>query len=151
MTDLALVFDGTLLCGDLARAGAGLELDDTLRTAIVISLFSDARAGDDDELPAGETDPRGWWGDVLGALPNDVTGSKLWLHLREKQLPSVLRVIEDDARKALGWLVEDGLAKRVECRATNPGAGRWLLRVDVERPDGTRADLSLDLLYGRAA
>ena len=69
MIDIALTFDPATFEFDLALAGAGdardLQGDDGLLTAVIISLFTDARAHDDDPLPderVGVTsDKRGWW------------------------------------------------------------------------------------------
>ena len=69
--DICLHFDqenglfDALLSGPLAD----LQGDDGLMTAVIISLFTDARAHDDDPLPdervGVSSDRRGWWGDCL--------------------------------------------------------------------------------------
>ena len=48
---------------------------DPIDSAIVLSLFCDARALAEDRQP----DPRGWWGDALAGQPFDRWGSRLWL------------------------------------------------------------------------
>ena len=107
-----------LVNGDLATDGG-------LQTAVIISLFTDARADDDAELPAGERDPRGWWGDKLGSTSGDVTGSKLWLLSREKQEKRVMMLAEQYARESLQWLVDDRVAEKITVAASNPRQG-WL-------------------------
>ena len=49
--------------GDLAIISGDVLLTDGLETAVILSLFLDARARDDDPLPDGGTDRRGWWDD----------------------------------------------------------------------------------------
>ncbi len=75
----------------LNDADDDFETDAGLETAVIISLFTDRRAGENDELPATETDRRGWWGNTLQDADDEI-GSKLWLLCREKQLPVVMRV-----------------------------------------------------------
>ncbi|MGI8839772.1 MAG: phage GP46 family protein [Caulobacteraceae bacterium] len=137
MTDIALkITDDGDFAADIFMAGADLAGDDGMRTAVVISLFTDARAGDDDVLPQPGGDRRGWWGDTYAEIPGDVTGSKLWLLDREKQLPSVLSRAQEYAGAALAWLVDDGVASAVKVVASFPVRG-WLgLSVTVERPSG---------------
>lgn len=49
MTDLAIVWkDGS---GDIAQDGIDMLTDNSLTTEVVISLFTDRRAQDSDELP----------------------------------------------------------------------------------------------------
>lgn len=86
---------------------------DPLIAAVVISLFSDARAGAEYI-----GDPRGWWGDELSPLPDDKTGSLLWLFARAKNTPETLRVVEDTASTALQWLIDDRVVDAVTVAAS---------------------------------
>ncbi|WP_273454777.1 phage GP46 family protein [Nevskia ramosa] len=132
MADLALlplsadVADGIgldLLDGDLV-------LDDSLRSAVVISLFTDS------ENPDG-TDPdrRGWWGDALG-VQGDRIGSLLWKLQREKETPSVLVDAKRYAEAALAWMLADGVARAVTATATFPERGRLDIEIAIDRPSG---------------
>lgn len=113
MTDLALHWFNADFGADLALATGALATDDGLRTAFLISLFTDARARPDDVLPQGE-DPCGWWGDAYSAKPDDQTGSRLWLLSREKKTPAVLIRARDYAREALAWAIEDGICATID-------------------------------------
>jgi len=135
MTDLALPWSPDAWSADLLLAGAQLATDDGLRTAIVVSLFTDARARDDDPLPAPE-DRRGWWGDALPVAADDRIGSRLWLLGREKRLQAVVGRARDYAAEALAWLVEDGIASSVEVEAEAHAPDRLALAVFVTRPGG---------------
>jgi phage gp46-like protein len=148
--DLALTFDGEILQGDLAVAGADLATDEGLRTAIVVSLFTDARARDDDELPAGADDRRGWWGDFLATIEGDRIGSRLWLLSREKQVPEVLARADEYVREALAWLIEDRIARKVDVAVTAPVRGRLDIAITLTRPAGETAFYRFDYVWERS-
>lgn len=137
MTDIALAWaDGA---GDLRIDGTDLGADDTLRSSILISLFSDARVGPG---VAEDGDRRGWWGDTVGdAGP---LGSHLWLLGREARRQDVPRRAEAYARTSLAWLVEDGLCDRIDVSAEADGAA-LLLRVTAYLPGGSRTDVATEI------
>lgn len=112
-----------LLDGDLA-------LDESLRSAVTISLFTDREAADG-------ADRRGWWGDVLG-VPGDRIGSLLWQLQRRSESPALLNDAKRHCEAALRWLIEDGAARAVTATATFPERGRLSIQVVIERPNGTR-------------
>lgn len=133
MSDLATVYSGFLDGADLALDALGFEVDGGLATAIILSLFTDARA-DAGEVPDGQTDPRGWWGDVVPLVDGYRLGSKLWLLAREKQLPLVLERARAYAAEALAWLVTSGAAAAVQVDARNPRPGVLALYITVDAP-----------------
>ena len=145
--DILLAFGA--LGMDLQLAGGDLMADDSLLTAVVISLFTNRLAEPGDELPAGETDRQGWWADTtLPALKTgggkDRIGSRLWLLRREKQLPSVLARAKEYAEESLAWLVSEGHVLAVSVAATNPARGVLLITVSLTRRQG---DLAWKLQY----
>ena len=108
---------GVPQAGAQMLATYSMELEDTLATAVILSLFTDKRAGRDDVLPRGATDRRGWVGDEYmhegfdaGA---DAWGSALWLVYGGKVLDDVLERARFAAQEALDWLVRDEIASRV--------------------------------------
>jgi phage gp46-like protein len=122
MTDLALVWNADALAADLLLGNGQLATDAGMRTAILISLFSDARAADDEELPEAGSDRRGWWGDAFAreARPDAGTardvnriGSLLWLLSRSKITARVQAQAQQACEEALAWLVRDGIASAV--------------------------------------
>jgi phage gp46-like protein len=115
-----------------------LEDDDGLTTALIISLFTDARALDSDVTPSPDDD-RGWWGDAWPLEANDRIGSRLWLLGRRKQLLSVLAEAQGYAQEALRWLVDDSVAQRVEVEAFIPRDAILGLSIAVYRPQATPA------------
>jgi phage gp46-like protein len=131
--DARLVFDAGELAADLALVAGDLEADNGLETALLLSLFTDARASDEELARFGDTDPRGWWGDSESEFQGDVFGSKLWLLAREKQTNETLNRARDYAQQALDWLREDGIAERVAVDALYPRRGVLGLIVEIER------------------
>jgi len=91
--------------GDLLHDGG-------LASAVLISLFTDARAPVPEQLPDGETSMRGWWGD-LPEIDTMKTGSLLWLIQREKVVPEVAQRAKEYAETALEWMVRDEIAGSV--------------------------------------
>lgn len=92
------------------------ELEEGLRTAIILSLFIDQRV-ESDELEPGQEN-RGWWGDLFEDIP---FGSKLWLLEREKVTNEVLIRYEQYVREALQWLIDDSIADSLSVNATFSG------------------------------
>lgn len=131
--DLALVWrDGF---GYLHLDGSDLSVDDGLRSAVLVSLFTDRRARPDDSLPDGSKDRRGHWSDSH-LLGDDQEGSRLWLLEREKVQPEVLRRAEDYSREGLNWMLEDGAALALQVSAWTSGRGDLNLSVAITRPSG---------------
>lgn len=149
MADIRTSF--TDFAADWAVDGASLAQDDGLETAIVISLFTDRRANDDDVLPSGGDDRRGWWGDTFAEVDGDRIGSRLWLLAREKQLPEVLVRAKQYAEEALQWLIDDGIARAVyvtaEAVTTNAPAGTLGLLIEVVRSARPVAQFRFDLFW----
>lgn len=133
MSDIRTRFKG--FAGDWSILGPSLEGDDGLETAVTISLFSDARAGENDLLPDPLSGRRGWWGDSFAEIPGDRIGSRLWLLAREKQIAAVLGPAEIYARESLAWLIEDGIARSVKVAAEIAGDGVLGLAVEIARAD----------------
>lgn len=136
MTDIALAWNPLLARADIAVAKGDLVPDAGLRTAVLISLFTDALARADDEIPDGTDDRRGWWGDtpVEGAAADPV-GSRLWLLVRAKRTEETRRRAETYARDALAWMLADGVAEAVGVSAAWAGDRGDQLRlvVTIER------------------
>lgn len=132
--DIALKYNDGVI--DLDFGDGGNAIDDTLRTAVIISLFTDRRADDDDTLPDGSNDRRGWWGDTYPDVDGDLTGSRIWLLSRSKQIPDVLRHAETYAKEALQWMIDDGVASFIEAIAENPFNSVMMLSIHITRPNG---------------
>lgn len=111
-----------------------------LPRAVIISLFSWRRANPDDSAPT----PMGWWGDTYPTVTGDRIGSRLWLLGREKITNNTLNRARDYATEALQWLIDDGVAARVEASAVRTGMDEATLTIDIYQRDGTRWNLRFD-------
>ena len=117
--------------------GASLASDDDVQTAVILSLFTDRRAKDDDELPDARSDRRGWWGDAYADVDGDQIGSRLWLLARQKRVASTLQRAQQYASEALQWLIDDGVASTVGVQARGLPGDVLDLQIVIERPSGT--------------
>ena len=101
----------------------------------MISLFSWARARDDDEVEGRRR--YGFWGDTYGD-PGERTGSRLWLLRRQKITDTVVERAREYAQEALTWLIDDGVADSVSVTAQRGGLDRIDLLVTVTRNGNAR-------------
>jgi len=125
--DFLLAWNNDAQSADWAFDGNDLVTDDSLRSAVVISLGTDRLAEATDVIPDGSNNRRGWWGDMpldgqAAAGKPDLIGSRLWLLRRATQTERTERLAEQYCREALAWLIEDGVAAKVDVSA------RWLDR-----------------------
>jgi phage gp46-like protein len=134
---LALAYDIAAQQGDLVREdGGNLETDEGLETAVVVSLFSDARAREGDPAdPNG--DPRGWWGDAYLEAPDHQLGSRLWLLKRHKTTVDGQIAAINYTKEALQWLLDDRVASTVDVTLTRLAQDVFLLTVGIQRPKKT--------------
>lgn len=130
---LTIVIDGQ-------EASLGFDSSNPLIRAVVISLFTWRRANDDDDLPGDSKE--GWWGDIYPAVADDRIGSRLWLLSRAKLLPETSRRAKEYAEEALAWLIDDGVASRIDVTAERQGNDMLALSIVIYRADGSiQADI----------
>lgn len=133
-------------------AAYALQLEDTLQTAIILSLFTDGRASIDDKLPLNETNRRGWVGDEFmtdgfSSRP-DPWGNLLWLCYIGKVTVDVLEFARFTAAESLAWLKRDGIASRIVVTTewAGPQADRLAVRPQIYKPD--QVSPVYDVLWG---
>lgn len=127
--DLALIWGPSFGNADLAIADDDLVGDEGLHTAILLSLFTDRRAEDDDRLPSEDGDRRGWWADEFAEIEGDQIGSRLWLLDRSARRADVLREAEEFDREALAWMIEDRVTDKIDVAITAEAIGGALALV----------------------
>lgn len=131
MSDIKLdTQDG--LSFDLKMENNDFALDDTLKTAIIISLFTDHRVTVD-ELPDGEKDRRGWWADALNDDADQI-GSKLWTLKREKITQEILDRFKQYCEESLQWLIDDKIAQSVTVSVERAGLYQISIGIEIKRP-----------------
>lgn len=138
VADFELVYEGGAL--DLVMRDDDLGADEGLRTSGLISMLTDRRAESDDQVPGGDADMRGWWGDEYAEVDGDRIGSRLWLLRRAKMTPDLEPRAEELARQAFEWMVEDNIAESVEAEAE---ASRERLYLEVRPQKPPREAVSL--------
>lgn len=112
-----VAFEITEKTGDLLYANGGIEADGGLKTAVLISLFSDAR----------DSNQRGWWGGEIG--------SKLWTLQNAKRSAETLKKAQEFAQEALSWLIEEKICKKATVSAAYDNYGCLMLSVDLQKHD----------------
>lgn len=125
----------TTLSADGMSLGAAAAASTPLVRAVMISLFTWRRANADDALPG--TERMGWWGDNFAPQPPDPIGSRLWLLQRAKLTPDTVARAREYAEEALRWLVQDGVAARVEVEAERQGQNTLALAARIYKSDGS--------------
>lgn len=113
----------------------GMHPDDLLSRAVISSLFSWRRARDDDSIPAESR--QGWWGDTFSPVSGDEWGSRLWLLTRENLTPDTLARAREYSLEALQWLIDDGVAARVEVDAEAVSQNAMGIAARIYRADGS--------------
>ena len=140
MTDIALIWNNAVTGADIAVQNGDIGLDQGLRTAVIVSLFTDRPALPGDKIPAGLS-RRVWWG---FAYLGFVFGSRLWLLKRTVITQAVLNLMQDYAIEALQWLVDDRVAGSIAVVATQTGVNSVNLNITINRQGGSN---QFDLLW----
>lgn len=118
--------------GDVAVEAGDLRLEEGLASAVLLSLFTDARPEGASLLDG--ADVRGWWAEDEG----DPYGSLLWTLDREKTTTGYLARVREAASAALEWIVLEELAERVEVEVRLVSPGHVLLGVQLVRGTARR-------------
>jgi phage gp46-like protein len=137
MTDILTVWSPSLGTADWQQLGAVLASGSDLESAVLISAFTDRIAGQDDKIPDGTADPRGWCCDE----PGRPIGSRLWLLQRAKQIPETANRARDYLTESLQWLIDDGVVVKFDVRVQWIGSGKLGAWIVAHRVDGSKAAL----------
>jgi phage gp46-like protein len=145
-TDIALEWNNGTNSADVVIEANDLRPDDGLRTAVYLSLFTNAPAHAGDVLPDGAIaggGEGGWWADALPLVAGDVVGSRLWLLDRCAQTIENLTRSVTYAREGLDWMLTDRVAGslNVTSEFIPDGLG---LDVTIHRPGGGAAHFRFD-------
>lgn len=149
--DIRLIHSPTV-AGEVGRFDIGFRLgdldkQDELTTSLIMSLFCNARAEDDDPLPYDGANRQGWWGDDYAEVAGYKHGSRLWLLQREKQTDATLARARQYVNEAVAWLVEDGIAEKVVSTVEWVRMGVLGILLEVYKPQGDRLEFRYDYLW----
>lgn len=111
---------------------------DGLDSALMVSLFSDRRAYEDEVADAMKR--RGWIGDLVARDVGDRHGSGLWLYEQRRLDEETVIGLRIEAESALTWMREEGLITAHSASVTpDPVNRRITLMVSLAYPDGSVA------------
>jgi len=119
----------------------------SLRDAVWMSLHSDRRAADDDALPdtGGDLVYRGgWWADTYSG---EKFGSRLWLLRRSAVTSEAINQTREYAIEALQWMIDGGLAVRVDVITERRGIDGVAMAITIYRVDGRTETIRYDDLW----
>ena len=148
--------------GDFAISAAredgpigGFVARDPLRSAVLLLLFTDARAEVSQLRLEHAGDRRGWVGDgfdVDRAAGEEPLGSTLWLYRRRELTDWTAMEVEAEAERALKPLLRQGAVARIDVKAAaDKTNSRITLAVDLYGRDDRKTYASkFDLLWKRA-
>jgi phage gp46-like protein len=138
------------------RDDGSLDERQSLATAVIVALGTDALASREDQLPDPDsTDRAGWWGDtdaeeIWGGWP---IGSRLWLLKRSKIEPPASRNgatttrIDGFIREAIQPLIDRRIASRMDVDVARVGPERIDARVIVYRGPTLQIELRYQVLW----
>lgn len=112
-----------------------IETDETLDTAILMSIFEEARATSS-EVPASQS-RRGWIGNET--TPAFEQGSKAWEFEQERITGSILAELGVVINNSLGKLVDEGIAVSVNVLTPYLQNGAVVVPIDIGR-DGSEVE-----------
>lgn len=104
---------------DLVEENGDIASVDGLETAIITSLFTDARTSSG-EVPAAYN-RRGFSGNLLRIDDDYELGSELWLLDQARLDQNTLNRAQDFAYKSLLWMITKGLAENIEVNVIKQG------------------------------
>lgn len=142
LADLALTWSNARGNADLSLIDDDLASERGLATAVMLSLFCDRRAENDDAPPSGDpTDRRGWWADQFADLQGDKIGSRLWLLDRSKSTNETALRAKEYAKEALQWMLDDGVVADIAITVAIAVRAELDMSIALTRPDNTTVTL----------
>jgi phage gp46-like protein len=135
-TDAFMEYDETNNCFDISidPDTGDLKKSKDLYTSLIISILADRRSLNDDEIP----NSRGWVGDAIKKESETKVGSRIWLLGRAKTTILNLQLLEEYAKEALDWYVDQGIAESYTLNVfyADKVRGITCLEVELIRPEG---------------
>lgn len=108
-------------------ADGDILTDDFFDTSLLYSIFGERRASPSEVVEPQQR--RGW----IGNSADFENGSKVWLLSQARLTRSTLNRAQDEIRKALQWLIDDGYAVSIDRVAVGVVGGRIQADVVIRR------------------
>lgn len=128
MADVGLIWQNGWADILLNESNTDLQTGKDLKTAILVSLFSDSRANPEELLL--DEDPRGWWSRDLGSL--------LWLLARQKATLQNLEKGIQYIKDALNWLIVQNIAKSIDVIGTIENRSKFNFIITIKKSNDYR-------------
>lgn len=128
MADVGLIWQDGWADILLNETNNDLQTGKDLKTAILVSLFSDSRANPEELLL--DEDPRGWWSRDLGSL--------LWLLARQKATLQNLEKGIQYIKDALNWLIVQNIAKSIDVTGTIENRSKFNFIITIKKSNDYR-------------
>lgn len=126
--DLKLAIDDDGIY-DLSANGNDLAVVEGFETAIQLALFTDSRTDSGEVQEA--FDREGWAGNLLTTASNFELGGELWL-LDQARLDNLsINRAQDFAYNSLLYLIDRGIADRIEIEITKRGTRGIYIRIEM--------------------
>lgn len=132
---VGLTFEKDRAQADITVGAGGIETDEGLKTAIIISLFTWRRAEDNDEPTLAGDERFGWWADIYDEDGMPI-GSRLWIVRRMKSIDEALVLGKQYAEEALQWLLDTGVVAELKVTTERKAPNIYALAVGIVRPNG---------------
>ena len=110
-SDIRLFWNNKIGEGDIQFLNGDFVTGKELETAVLLSIFTDARVQD-----FKEGDKSGWWGDLLQIVEDEnvhITGSKIWSVRRQKITQHIINLIKAYCYESLSWISDEGIASEI--------------------------------------
>lgn len=149
--------DASNLCAGVAQHSGPLKqyelvMEASMHTAVILSLFTDARAGSSDVLPLNQTHRRGWVGGSFvpraGFRTVSDFGSRLWVIYSSKADDDPLEYARFAAYESLAWLIDERVVESIEVTAAWRGASQTTLGLQVQMFKGNTNQPIYNALWG---
>lgn len=117
--------------------GGALDVDTSLETPVLLSIFTDLEATLQEIKSAGLDMQQGWWADADSVRDPEVRkrGSKLWLLSRGKTTLATLRRVEQYVKDSLQWMVDKKMVATIHVVASRPRSGIVAIDLVLTRPN----------------
>jgi len=132
MADFKLADKGHFLDIHIDENGHVVSNGPDIETAVAISIFTDRRANDGDDVEG--TNRRGCW---IDTYRKNKIGSRLWLLGRRKATAETLKEAKGMVEECLAWIIDDGVAEEVvvENEWASYDPNRMNMLVQIIKPD----------------
>lgn len=149
MSDLSFIIQANKITADIEIESGDFKQANYLETAVLVSLFSNRRATDDElnTYARGIAKPElneGLWIDTYRS--GIQYGSGFWLLARENKKQETLSRFESYSKEALKWVIDDGVAKFVDTEASFSGDQVYLV-ITITKENGEQFVATFDFAW----